>query len=404
MRNTFIFLILLTAQCMQAANCIRSPRFRSLTSIVNGDWTNRPVLTMGTDDVMTVGFDELSHNFHRLTCHLEHREWNWTPSDGLFDSEWLEGFNDFPIEEYQNSINTTVLYTHYELQIPNDKCQLKTSGNYRLTIIDEDEGGEEVMHVDFYVVQPLVSISLSATTDTDAGHNLSQQQLSMSMGYGPLSITNDEEQLHTVVMQNWRDDNTRSDVRPTSRYGNGMEWMHCRDLIFEAGNEYHKFEVLDVDHPTMGIDRIEWDGDNYQAYPLTAVPRRNYLTDVDADGAFCIRNSDRSESDYTCDYVWVNYSLQAPYEGELYVGGQWATDSDREHYRMSYDGEQGLYHLRLLQKQGYYSYHFLTADGRIPPSEGSFFQTQNRYQALVYYRAAGGRCWQLVGYRAIDFR
>jgi hypothetical protein len=154
----------------------------------------------------------------------------------------------------------------------------------------------------------------------------------------------------------------------------------------------------------MGLDRITWDGTYYQAYPFPAFPQRNYLTDVDADGAFCIRNSDRTESDYTCDYVWVNYELQAPYQGELYIDGQWATDVDKEHYRMRYDGNRKAYYTALLQKQGYYNYRYLTTDRQIPASEGNFYQTENRYQVLVYYKEVGGRTWRLVGYKSLELR
>ena len=193
-------------------------------------------------------------------------------------------------------------------------------------------------------------------------------------------------------------------MRPTFIQPGQLRWEHCRELIFDAGNEYHKFEVLDVSHTTMGLDRIDWDGKHYQAYPFTATVRRNYLTDVDADGAFCIRNSDRTEINYTCDYVWMNYTLQSPYQGDIYIDGHWTTDADRHHYHMTYDEQQQTYHASILQKQGYYSYQFLTADGGIPASEGSFYQTENRYQVLVYYKGSGERTWRLVGYRALEFR
>ena len=56
----------------------------------------------------------------------------------------------------------------------------------------------------------------------------------------------------------------------------------------------------------------------------------------------------------------------------------------------------------LPLKQGYYSYQYLlvTADGRTQPvpTEGNFFQTENQYQALIYYRPQGGRTDQLVAY------
>jgi hypothetical protein len=71
---------------------------------------------------------------------------------------------------------------------------------------------------------------------------------------------------------------------------------------------------------------------------------------------------------------------------------------------MNYDAEAGKYTARLMQKQGYYSYQYVSEDGGNPPSEGSFFQTQNRYQAFIYYKGTGARTWRLVGYRALDFR
>ena len=397
-------LLLLIVGYTQAGNRIYVPNVRSLTSIVNDDWLNRPVMELGSADRLRIGFDELSHNFHRFVYRLEHCETDWTVSDGLFESDWLEGFNGIPIEDYQNSINTTVLYTHYQLTIPNDQCRLKMSGNYRLTVYDEDNSDERILEVEFYVVEPLMSIGMEVTTNTDVDHNRSHQQLSMSVLYNDVRVTNVDDQLHTVVMQNWREDNARHDIRPTYINMRGLGWEHQRELIFDAGNEYHKYEVLDTSHPTMGIDHIDWDGEHYQVWPFPSTVRRNYLTDVDADGAFRIRNSEMSEIDYTCDYVWVNYVLQSPWQGDLYIDAHWTTDYDREHYKMRYEGEKGVYYTQLMQKQGYYSYQYLTADGHIPPSEGSFYQTENRYQALVYYKGIGERTWRLVGYRGVEFR
>ena len=402
--RVLLALLLACALSTHAANRIFVPNVRTVTSVVNGDWLNRPVMQLGSSDRLTVGFDELSHQYHRFVYRLEHCEWDWTTSDALFESDWLEGFNGNPIDDYQNSLNTTVLYTHYQLTIPNEHCRLKMSGNYRLTVYDEDRGNERVLEVEFYVVEPLMTIGLEATTNTDIDINRSHQQLSMTVNYNGLPVSNIDEQLHTLVMQNWRQETARTDVRPTYINMKGLGWEHCRPLIFDAGNEYHKFEVLDVSHPTMGIDHITWDGSHYQVFPFAQQVRRNYLTDVDADGAFVVRNSENSEVDYTCDYVFVNYVLEAPYEGRLYLQGLWTTDSDRDQYLMRYDGAKGIYYTQLLQKQGYYSYQYLTEDGSIPSAAGSFYQTENRYQALVYYKGIGERAWRLVGYRGLELR
>ncbi len=404
MKLRFLFLFLTISWGCQAANRIYSPQIKSLTSIVNSDWLNRPIMTLNSDDQLVIGFDELTHDYHRLVYHIEHCEADWTTSTEIFESDWLVGFNDNPIDDYRNSINTTVLYTHYQFCIPNDRCQLKMSGNYRLTVYNEDNDNEKLLEVEFYVVEPLMAVGIEATTNTDIDNNESHQQLSVSLNYNNIQVTQPDEQLYTLFMQNWREDNARRNLRPTFVNHTGARWQHNRQLIFDAGNEFHKFEVLDVKHTTMGLDHIEWDGHFYQAYPFTSTVRRNYLTDVDADGAFCIRNSENSETDYTCDYVWINYTLKVPYQGDVYISGHWTNDHERDTYKMQYDEGQHQYHQAILQKQGYYSYQYLTETGGVPPSEGSFFETENKYQVLVYYKGTGARTWQLVGYRALDLR
>ena len=164
-----------------------------------------------------------------------------------------------------------------------------------------------------------------------------------------------------------------------------------------------------MSHPTMGIDKISWDGNNYQVSPFICEPRINYLYDQDANGAFYIRNSDNFENDITSDYVVVNYMLKSPKMpgGDIYIDGNWTESADKANYMMQYDDNDKAYKATIVQKQGYYSYQFLqaTGDGKydIPETEGSYYQTENRYQAYVYYRAPGARTWRLVAYRQVLF-
>ena len=399
-----IVILMLLSLSAWAGNRILNPQIKSLQAVVNDDWLSAPaVMRLGTDDVLNVSFDELSHDYHRYTYHLERCEADWKPSEEVFESDWLEGFNDNVIDDYATSINTIIPYTHYALQLPNSRCRLKMSGNYRVLILDDDE---PVASVDFMVTEQSMTLALEATTNTDIDQNQSHQQLSVSLNYGSLRVTDPDEQIRLVAMQNGREDTQRRNIRPTFGNHQGLDWTHCSALIFEAGNEYHKFEVLDPSHPTMGIDRIVWDGDNYQAYPFVDEPRRNYIYDEDADGAFFIRNSDNRENDTSSEYVFVNYRLKAPFlaQGRILIDGQFATESP-EKYAMIYDAEADLWVARILQKQGYYNYQYLweMPDGtrRQLPSEGSYYQTQNRYQVLVYYKGTGERTWRLTAFRGI---
>ena len=407
-----VLLMMILSYSAFCRNKLYSPNVKSLQTVVNQDWLSYPtVMRLNTDDVLNISFDELSHDYHRYIYHIEHCEADWNNSEELFETEWLEGFNDNTIDDYSNSINTIIPYTHYWFQIPNDKVRLKMSGNYRLYVIDEDQDDNQpILKVEFMVTEQSMNLSLSCTTNTDIDTNVSHQQMSMSLGYGNHLVTNPEEQIRCIVMQNGRFDNCKDNPMPNFINANGLEWSHNRGLIFDAGNEYHKFEVLDVSHPTMGVEHIRWDGANYQVFPFISEYRNNYIYDEDANGAFYIRNSDNRENDIFSEYVWVNYLLKSPKlsEGSPLIDGQWTTDENSYSYIMEYDEDAQVYHTKILQKQGYYSYQYLwmREEGNIErlPSEGSFYQTENTYQAFIYYKGTGERSWRLVAFRQLDFK
>ena len=407
-RCKILIFTLLWPLSLIAGHRILHPQIKSLQAVVNQDFMSPAVLRLGTDDILHIAFDDLSHDYHRYTYTLERCEADWTPAQGIFESDWLEGFNAIVIDDHEPSINTIVPYTHYQLQIPNDQCRLKMSGNYRLYIID-DEQQEQLACVEFMVTEQKMSLFMEATTNTDIDLNTSHQQLDITLNYGNLVVTNPQEQIRMVVRQNDRDDNCRRDIPPTFINNNGLRWQHCRPLIFEAGNEYRKYEVLDPSHPTMGIDYIRWDGEQYQVFPFISEPRPHYIYDEDSDGAFYIRNSDNVENDIASEYVWVNYRLKTPVlpSGRIMIQGHWTTEAP-ETYEMTYDATTQLYTASILQKQGYYSYQYLWLDNdghqQFLPSEGSFYQTENRYQTYIYYKGTEDRTWRLVSYRQLIFK
>lgn len=377
---------------------ISDSNVKTLQVVVNNNWLQAPVMRLHSNDQLRLSFDELSHNYHRYSYQIEHCEPDWSPSEGLFESDWLTGFNGNIIDDYAHSNNTVIAYTHYELQLPNDHCQLKMSGNYRIHIYDEDNDNREVLVAEFMVVEPQMSLSISASSNTDIDTRQRHQQVTMTLNYGSLPVTDPTSQIYAVVMQNNQTRNQKSNIKANITTPNGLEWRHNRQLIFDAGNEYRKFEVLDPSHPTMGIDYITWDGNNYQAYPFMDEPRPNYLYDEDANGAFCVRNSDNQEVNTTSEYVWVNYRLKAPYQGPVYISGRWTTPTGTDTYMLYYDPINELYTASVLQKQGYYNYQYITANGQQLPSEGSYYQTENHYQALIYYKGITDRTWRLTAF------
>lgn len=405
-----LVLCLVTGTIVAQRNEIFNERIATVQVVAGDDWLSPPVTNLYGNPIH-ISFDDLTHEYHRYTYKIEHCEADWSVSDQLFETDYIDGFTEGNIiDDVEESLNTNVLYTHYRLSIPNEHCRLKMSGNYRLTVIDDNNDDEPMFSVCFYVVNPQIGVSLNVSSNTDIDINSSHQQVTMGVKYAGLRVINPTEQIQTVVMQNGRWDNAVVNARPQFTMSDGLTWQNCRDFIFDAGNEYHKFEVLDTDHPTLGIDRIRWDGKVFHAFVIPDEPRPNYLYDEDANGAFYIRNSDNIENDRISDYVRVHFQLLCPepVDGDVYLNGVWTNDQFLPEYRMEYDEMSRSYEAEVLLKMGYYSYQYVLIDNKgyaqVMPTEGSFFQTENKYQAFVYYREPGGRADLLLGYQQVQFK
>ena len=162
-------------------NVIKSDNIASLQIIAGNNWLSLPIIKLNGTDQINVSFDDLTHQYRRYAYKLEHCEADWTVSDGLFESDYCEGFADGnTIEDVEESINTNTLYTHYKFSIPNERCKPKISGNYRLAVYDENEG-DTVFTACFMIVDPLVNVSMSVTSNTDIDTNKSHQQVGMAI-------------------------------------------------------------------------------------------------------------------------------------------------------------------------------------------------------------------------------
>ena len=91
---------------------ILDERLHTLQVVVNNDPLLPPIMNLGGRNHVEISFDEFSHEYHRYIYKVEHCNADWTPSDEIFESDYLNGFNGETIEDYEKSFNTTVLYTH----------------------------------------------------------------------------------------------------------------------------------------------------------------------------------------------------------------------------------------------------------------------------------------------------
>lgn len=408
---TMLILLAFTTIVCAQKNEIYDPNISTLQVVAGDRWLSMPVIRLNQDEVINIGFDDLTHEYRRFTYTIEHCDADWTVSEGLFPSDFIEGFVEGnTIDDKEESVNTNMLYTHYALSIPNDRCRIRMGGNYRVTVYDENNDHQKIFVAHFMVLDPRMGVMMEVSSNTDIDINKSHQQVAMKLSYGSVTVTEPHEQIKSVVLQNGRWNTAVVNTPAQYIMPNGLQWLHSKELIFEAGNEYHKFEMLDPDHPSMGVDVIRWDGTDYHVYPFACEPQNNYVYDEDANGAFYIRNSDNYENDRSSEYMLVHYLLKTDRikDGNIYLDSRWTNEQLTPDYQMTYNEESGYYEAVIQQKLGYYNYHFIVVhdDGTIRqlPSDGNFYQTENKYQCLIYYRGKQDRTDILVGFQEVQYR
>lgn len=403
-----IIICLQTNSVLAQENGVYIDNLKSIQVKVNGEWGKQPVMMLGGRNFVEISFDDLQHNYVRYTYSITHCNADWKQSD-LLHSEYMTGFEDNRIEDYDQSLNTEMEYNHYSFTLPNEDVKLLVSGNYIVNIFEDGED-EPVARACFSILEPHVGIAMSVTNNTDIDTYQSHQQLSFSINYNGFPVRNAIDELIPVVRQNNRWDNAVFNLKPKFMRVNEMIYEHDRNLIFEAGNEYRRFEILDRHVPTMRVDNMRYDGDYYHANLMVDEQRTAYLYDKDQDGRYYVRNGNNIDNDTESDYYFTHFRLEMPQipGGDLYINGDLTNNRFAPEYKMEYDLMEHAYQIVLPLKQGSYNYQYLFVHdgeevGHTPQSEGSFHQTENEYSVYVYNRPFGSRYDKLVGFRTITY-
>jgi hypothetical protein len=105
------------------------------------------------------------------------------------------------------------------------------------------------------------------------------------------------------------------------------------------------------------------------------------------------------------DYAWIYFSLSAPafyQKKNIYITGMFNNYALSDENKMDYSEKKGVYEKALMIKQGFTNYIYTIADnkGTIDDEnalDGNFYQTENNYFALVYYRENNQRYDRVIG-------
>ena len=409
--NRILILLIFTisssflTKALDTSEKIFDPYVRTLFVRNVDNFYGLPVIRMGTNDMISIKFDIISEDAEYLRYKLIHCNSDWQPSR-LLESEYIEGFNEGIIDDYAFSSNTFVHYVNYNIEIPNPGMQILASGNYLLQVYPESDPDEILLQARFSVSENTVSVLGKVTSRTDKGFNTSYQQMSLALGLDQNAVINPYQDLIIKITQNNRPETTQTITHPMRVEGKTVVYEHDPAMIFNASDEYRRFEIVRADYAGMHVDSVRFGGSNWHAWLAVDKPRndRQYNYDSTQHGRFMIDEYNADDPDLGADYITVHFTLDSPYAAgaEVYVDGDFTNHRFDEKNRMTYDHNRGVYTLDMPLKQGSYNYQYVVmpnGTGKADPGiiEGDKYETNNEYSVQVYLRQPGFRGDRLVG-------
>ncbi|WP_143884120.1 type IX secretion system plug protein [Chryseobacterium binzhouense] len=361
-----------------------------------------PVISMGQQLILR--FDDLTNSSEVYRYTIKHYDRNWQ-DDNLFFSEIANGQMNAMLDEFQYSFNTLQPYTHYVLRFPNEKIQPKISGNFEL-IVYKRSADQPIIKRRFSIVEDQVNLALNISRFADAKNPGLNQRVEVQAVAKAGDLTSNVNSMTLTLMQNNNPHMVISGQKPSATMGNKLLFQQL-NLIFPGNNEFYYFDNKNM---RMAADMVRatevLDGVN-QTYlhPVWAYPL-NYQYQPDVNGAWYYRRNDlglERNAEREADYSWVHFSLDSePMNKELYILGGFNDFQPRKEFQMQYDEASQKYIAKIYLKQGFYNYILATkeANGSLNFGEinGNFWQTENLYQAFLYYRPFGRNYDGLIGY------
>ncbi len=416
MKSIIVFCLLLPLFLFaQSPEGIYMPTIHTVKLFKANQQLSIPLISLNSGEQLELHFDDLDANIknYYYTFVLCDADWQQANLSGF---DYIKGFQQQRLSDYQVSSIALVKYIHYQALLPNQQCMPTKSGNYLLKVFIDGDTTKLAFTKRFFIVNNKAVITGKIMQPYDNSMALTHHKLQFTVDVGQMNIPNPVQQIKVVAVQNYKWDEGRYNLQPAFIRGNSIEYDGERDCIFEASKEYRFLDLTSFRFYSFWVDRI-----NKEVLPnfvyLKADGNRlkqQYAFYVNYYGWTNIGSSEVPYGWWQTDYANVLFSYY-PTEGkplagkDVYLTGELTQNHFDDSSKMKFNANRGVYEKTLLLKQGIYSYNYTTKDRKFPEAsssfaftEGNYWETDNDYTVLVYYHSYSSRSDELVGFANLN--
>lgn len=388
------------------------PNIRSVQFYVQGLTLSYPIAEMGGAAPFILEFDDLDGDVKDYFYRFIHCDMNWQPSQ-ISEMEYLDGFSEDRINDYQFSFKTVRPYTHYTLKLPNTSMNWKLSGNYLLAVYTAGMSEQPVLTRRFVVVQQKVKLQSQLVRPSVVSKSRTHQEIDFIVNHEKMPLRNPQQEIRATVLQNGRWDGAIVGVPPLFLRSNQLVFDYQDKIVFPAGKEFRQIDLRSFRFRSPTIAAIENLRDRIEVTAHTDRSRtlQPYIEYNDINGKFVPETQDQNNI-LAANYAEVLFSLQtdtAFYDREVYLIGAFNDWKAQSGYKMIFNPSINSYVVKIPLKQGFYNYAYALAPIgsntlEMSSVEGDWFETENDYTILIYYRPFGGRYDEVIGFLQMNSR
>ena len=365
---------------------------------ITGSNLNYPVFNL--KDKIFFSFDDLNIKKSSYYYKINHFDFEWKHSKAL-KSEYIDGYDDNLIETFDNSYNTLIDYTNYQISIPNENLKLKISGNYSISI--HNENGDFLFEKKFSVLNKMISTNIKIKRSTDLKKIDSHQNIDISVTCDNCNkFIGNSSDLKLVILKNNNWNDYKVIERPDYFLNNTLIF---KDISFEGGNEFLNFDNSKINSTNIKVYKTELN-DFYETYLRTDIDRTNsiYQYNPDINGSFVINNN-FNIPEIENDYTLVKFSLKPERIDEknrVFIIGEFNDYKITDKYELKLNDD--IYNGEFKFKQGFYNYKYLSVlpGNKVKKYDGNFWETQNIYNALLYQKKLTEKYYKLISISEIS--